>query len=136
MHKNKYFYTPVKKDNLALHNTLGKKGEQLAVDYLTKKGYQIIATNWQQYKFEIDVIAREGDELVMVEVKTRATDFFGEPEEAVTPSKMKHLVEGANHYIETHEIDLECRFDVIAIVLNNSKQEIKHIQNAFYPRVE
>ncbi|MCO6499000.1 MAG: YraN family protein [Vicingus serpentipes] len=121
---------------MALHNTLGVKGEQLAVDYLIQQGYQIIAANWQQHKFEIDVIAQDGGELVIVEVKTRATNFFGAPEEAVTPSKIKHLVEGANHYIETNEIDLECRFDVIAIVLNGISQEINHIKNAFYPEVE
>lgn len=121
---------------MALHNTLGKKGEQLAVEYLAQKGYQIIASNWQQRKFEIDIIAQDDNELVMVEVKTRTTSYFGNPEEAVTPAKMKHLVEGANYYIEMEEIDLECRFDVVAIVLNNSTQEIHHIKNAFYPEVE
>ena len=120
---------------MALHNILGKRGEQLAVDYLLQKGYHIIATNWQEHKFEIDIIAQDKNELVMVEVKTRTTDFFGNPEEAVTSSKMKHLVEGANYYIETNEIDLECRFDVIGVVLNDTNQEIKHIQNAFYPEV-
>ncbi len=118
---------------MAQHNTLGKKGEELAVDFLTKLGYIIIETNWQEKKYEIDIIARDKNELVFVEVKTRSTSYFGNPAEAVTPAKQNHLVEGANYYIEKHEIDLECRFDVIAIVLNTNQQKIEHFKEAFYP---
>ena len=121
---------------MAEHNILGEKGEQLAVDYLIQQGYKIIATNWRLHKYELDILAQQGDELVVVEVKTRTTAFFGNPEEAVTLAKQKHLVNGANCYIETYEIDLDCRFDVIAIILNKNKQEITHFKDAFYPELD
>ena len=120
---------------MAKHNTLGHKGEELAVEFLKQLGYAIIETNWQEKKFEIDVIAKDKNELVFVEVKTRSTNYFGNPEESVTLSKQKHLIEGANYYLETNEIDLDCRFDVVAIVKNNNEQKIEHIKDAFYPEV-
>lgn len=121
---------------MAEHNILGKKGEELAVQFLENLGYQIIAVNWQEKKFEIDIIAQDQNQLLFVEVKTRTTDYFGSPVEAVTPAKQKHLVEGANYYIEKHDINLECRFDVIAVVLNNNQQKIEHFKEAFYPELD
>ena len=121
---------------MAEHNILGEKGEQLAVDYLLEEGYEIIATNWRMHKYELDIVAQHNNELIIVEVKTRATAFFGNPEEAVTSAKQKHLVSGANCYIETNEIDLDCRFDVIAIILNATTQKINHFKDAFYPEVD
>lgn len=121
---------------MAEHNTLGKKGEELAVEFLKKLGYTIAETNWHEKKFEIDIIAQDNNELVFVEVKTRSTNYFGKPEEAVTPSKQKHLIEGANYYIEKNEIDLECRFDVVAVVINKTEETINHIKDAFYPEAE
>ncbi|TXB67130.1 YraN family protein [Vicingus serpentipes] len=117
---------------MAEHNQLGNQGEGLAVQFLQKLGYAIIETNWQQHKFEIDIIAQDKNEIVFVEVKTRSTTYFGEPEEAITPTKQKHLIEGADFYIQEKEIDLEARFDVISVVINNSI-EINHIKDAFYP---
>ena len=121
---------------MADHNILGEKGEQLAVDYLLKEGYTVISTNWRKHKFELDIIAQQGEELVVVEVKTRSTAYFGEPEEAVTITKKKHLIEGANCYIEINEIDLECRFDVISIILNDKTKKINHFKAAFYPEAD
>lgn len=118
---------------MAEHNILGKKGEELAALFLEKLGYQIIAVNWHEKKFEIDIIAQDQNQLVFVEVKTRATDYFGSPVEAVTPAKQKHLVEGANYYLETNEIDLDCRFDVVSIIKNNIEQKVELIKDAFYP---
>lgn len=120
---------------MAKHNILGKQGEEMAVQFLKNLGYQIIEINWRAHKFEIDIIAQDKEELVFVEVKTRTTDFFGAPEEAVIHSKQKHLIEGADFYIQENEIDLECRFDVVAIVLNDSEQKVNHIKEAFYPEV-
>jgi len=120
---------------MAEHNRLGEQGEQIAIDYLVGLGYQIIEANWRKHKFEIDIIAQDENDLVIVEVKTRATDFFGNPEEAVTITKQKHLINGAECYIEENEIDLECRFDVMAIVLN-STTTINHIKDAFSPEFE
>ena len=118
---------------MAKHNILGKKGEELAVQFLQELGYDIIASNWQEHKFEIDIIAQDNNEIVFVEVKTRTSDFFGKPEGAVTLSKQKHLIEGADYYINKNEVDLECRFDVVAIVLNETSLDINHIKDAFYP---
>lgn len=116
---------------MAQHNDLGKQGEQKALTFLEERDYEIVAANWQEHKFELDIIAIDNDEIVFVEVKTRATDFFGSPEEAVTIAKQQHLIEGANYYLEQNEIDLNARFDVIAIVLNENKTIISHIKDAF-----
>ncbi|MDT8412610.1 MAG: YraN family protein [Vicingaceae bacterium] len=116
---------------MAQHNELGKQGEEKALIFLLKQGYKIVATNWHEHKFEIDIIALNNNEIVFVEVKTRATDFFGSPEEAVTTAKQQHLINGANYYLEQNEIDLNARFDVIAIVLNKNKVVINHIKDAF-----
>ncbi len=118
---------------MAEHNLLGEKGEELAKQFLEKLGYEIIALNWRERKYEIDIIARDKDELVFVEVKTRSTACFGNPEEAVTPKKQKHLVNGADFYIQENEIDLECRFDVVAVISNSNQSEIEHFKNAFSP---
>ncbi|MCC7331649.1 MAG: YraN family protein [Flavobacteriales bacterium] len=118
---------------MAEHNRLGKEGELLAVDYLKKKEYSILEINWSEKKYEIDIIAKHNNQLIFVEVKTRNTDFFGNPVEAVTPNKQNHLIEGANYYIEKYEIDLECRFDVIGVVLNKTNFSLNHIIDAFYP---
>jgi len=120
---------------VAKHNILGKKGEDFAVSYLLEKGYIVLEKNWLQQKFEIDIIAKDGNELVFVEVKTRSTNFFENPEEAVTIKKQQHLIEGADFYLEQNELDIESRFDVIAIIYNKKTLEIKHFKNAFYPRI-
>ena len=118
---------------MATHHALGQKGEQLAIDYLQRKGYKILTTNWRKHPYEIDIIAQDDHELVFIEVKTRSTAFFGEPEESVTLTKQNTLIAGANHYLEEQEIDLDSRFDVIAIVINATTQELRHIEAAFYP---
>ena len=118
---------------MADHNILGDRGEQIAKAYLEQLGYKIIALNWRERKFEIDLIVIDKNELVFVEVKTRSTAYYGNPEEAVTPKKQQHLINGADCYVQQKEIDLECRFDVVAVILNENRQEVKHIKNAFSP---
>jgi len=70
---------------MARHNDLGKEGEKQALHMLQEKGYTILETNWRHEKDEVDIIALDKNELIVVEVKTRSTDYFGDPEEAVTP---------------------------------------------------
>lgn len=118
---------------MAKHNILGKKGEDIAARFLAGKGYRIIERNWRTGRDEIDIIAYDGDTLVIVEVKTRSTGFFGEPEEAVTDRKQKFLVRAAEEFVIQKEIDSEIRFDIISIILENGKETIKHIEEAFYP---
>ncbi len=118
---------------MARHNDLGKEGEKLALEMLVEKGWQILDTNWRHKKEEVDIIALDGKMLVIVEVKTRSTDYFGNPEEAVGAIKANNLMRAADAYLEIKDINSEVRFDVVAIVLNNRKAQIRHIRNAFYP---
>ena len=117
---------------MALHNDIGEKGEQLAVNYLLKDGYEVLEKNWRFKKSEIDIIAKKGNELVFVEVKTRSSNHFQEPEEAVTLKKQKQIFIGANEYIQSLEDEVNVRFDIISILLTKEIQ-INHIKEAFYP---
>ena len=118
---------------MAYHNELGNQGEKLAADYLVKNGYDIIEQNFYFDKAEIDIIAQKNkNTLVIVEVKTRNSDFFGDPQEFVTPSKIKLLVKAANEYIISNDLDVEVRFDIIAVIKNKTQEKIEHFENAFY----
>ncbi|MGG8496419.1 YraN family protein [Tenacibaculum sp. TC6] len=116
---------------MAQHNELGKKGEEQAKGFLVQKGYRILETNYRYQKAEIDIIAQKEDTLVVVEVKTRSTDYYGNPEDFVNTKKIKLLVAAAHKYIEERDIDVEVRFDIIAILQKNGKLLIEHIEDAF-----
>lgn len=117
---------------MAQHNELGKIGEKLAAEYLLSKGYEIVRKNYYYQKAEIDIIAKHNNMMVCVEVKTRNSDFFGDPQDFVTPSKIKLLVKAMDAFIVENDIELESRFDIIAILKNKSKEELTHYENAFY----
>jgi len=117
---------------MAQHNDLGKQGEEIARKFLTKNGYQILETNWQYRHAEIDIIALKDNILAVVEVKTRTTDRYGNPEAFVSKKKIKLLKEAINYYIETRDMDVEIRFDIIAIIKNQYGEKIEHLENAFY----
>jgi putative endonuclease len=117
---------------MAYHNELGKIGEQLAVDYLYRQGYTILERNFIYDKAEIDIIAKKEEQIVVVEVKTRNSDFFGDPQDFVTKGKIKLLVKAANEYLVSNELDLEVRFDVIAVLKNKHVEKLEHFKNAFY----
>ena len=118
---------------MAEFHELGKMGEAIAAKYLRAKGYRIVEQNYRFAKHEIDIIAEDGDQMVMVEVKTRESSFFGEPEVFVTKPKQRSIIRAANAYINYKNIDKETRFDVIGIVLKNQKARVKHLEDAFYP---
>ena len=118
---------------MARHNELGKRGEQLAKKMLVDKGYTIIETNWRYDKDEIDIVDKDGDELVIVEVKTRSTDFYGFPEDAVDLQKEGFLIRATEAYLEENDLDLDTRFDIVSIILNKKETKIYHIVDAFYP---
>jgi putative endonuclease len=120
---------------MADHNELGNTGELLAQDYLSKKGYKILETNWHFQHKEIDIIAIKDDFLVFVEVKTRRTNFFGEPFVFVDNAKQKFIVKAANEYITRFNRNEEARFDIISILYNDFKKDIQHIEDAFYARL-
>ena len=121
---------------MARHIELGNEGEALAVDFLRKKNYKILETNWRFEKKEIDIIAQQGSFVVIVEVKSRSTDFFGRPEEAVTLTKQRHLIEAADYYLQQLDFETEVRFDIISVVKNKKKMTINHIEEAFIPELE
>jgi putative endonuclease len=116
---------------MAEHNELGKLGEEIALGHLREKGYLIKETNWRFGKDEIDIIAEKDKFLVIVEVKTRQSNAFGEPEVFVTTQKQRFLIRATQVYLERNK--METRFDVISIVISGSKRNIKHIEDAFYP---
>ena len=119
---------------MARHNQLGIEGEQIACDFLIRKNYKILETNWRHEKEEVDIIAMDEKELVIVEVKTRSTDYFGDPEEAVDEAKENRLITAAEAYLEQNDLDQEVRYDIISIILKNNHFEIRHIQDAFFPQ--
>jgi len=118
---------------MAKHYDLGKKGEKIAATHLAKQGYTIKERNWRFGKDEIDIIAEHDNFLVVVEVKTRSSSYFGNPEEAVDEQKQGFLIRAANEYVIQKEIDLEVRFDIFSIIIESGKQTINHIEDAFYP---
>ncbi len=110
----------------------GKDGEDIALAYLRKKGYQIRHTNWQFSHKEIDIVAMDGEGLVIVEVKMRESDFFENPEDAVTPQKIRFLLDAAEAYQEAYNLSNEIRFDVVAIInWGGGKVDIEHFVDAF-----
>jgi putative endonuclease len=115
---------------------LGMKGEEIAVAYLKKEGYKILARNWFYDHKEIDIISQLNNEIVIVEVKTREGDYFEEPWEAVSAKKIRNIVDVADAWLNHHCIDLETRFDVISIIFSDDvNYELTHFPGAFIPPI-
>ena len=117
---------------MAQHNTLGKKGEQLAVDFLIEEGYAIVERNYRFDKAEVDIMAQMDEILAIVEVKTRSTADFGDPKDFVKPKQIKNLVKAVDKYVSVNDLDVEVRFDIIAIVKEAQGYSIEHLKDAFY----
>ena len=120
---------------MAEHNQFGDFGETLAVQFLENKGYKILATKYHFQSAEIDIIAQKDKIVAVIEVKTRKSNYFGEPEEFINRTKQKLIIKAANAFVIKNNINDEVQFDVISIIYNDSKQQINHIENAFYPIV-
>lgn len=116
---------------MATHNELGKIGEDLAVEFLQKNGYKILERNWRFKKAEVDIITLKKDVLAIIEVKTRSSNYFGNPQDFVNPKKIQLLVEAINQYVTTKDLDVEVRFDIIAILKNQKEFNIEHLKDAF-----
>ncbi len=114
-------------------HVLGKKGETIAKDYLLEKSYTILEKNWRYLKAEVDLIVQNDDFIVFVEVKTRSSNNYGDPESFVSDKQQKLIINAANHYIIKNNIEREARFDVISIIISNKTECIKHIEDAFSP---
>ncbi|GAA4280087.1 YraN family protein [Gaetbulibacter aestuarii] len=117
---------------MAQHNELGKKGEELAVDFLLTKGYIILERNYRFDKAEVDILAQLGETLAVIEVKTRSTADFGNPQDFVKPKQIENLVKAVDEYIASNNLDMEVRFDIVAIVRNGKNFDIEHLEDAFY----
>ena len=122
----------VRKEPEVSHNELGTWGEIMAADYLLRNGYLIRERDWKSGHRDLDIIAQDGETLVVVEVKTRRNRTYTDPERAVNYQKMQNLRMAANHYVKYHHINDPVRFDIITVTgTPGDSPEIEHIQDAF-----
>jgi putative endonuclease len=122
-----------KEDSPSHSKELGKIGEALAAKYLTQNGYKILNRNWHYGHKEIDIIAIYNNILVIVEVKTRLTNYWEEPKEAVRRKKQRMIIEAADAYVLNNNINMDVQFDIISILLQGEHHELEHIPDAFQP---
>ncbi len=111
---------------------LGKSGEELAVDLLRQNGYKIIAKNYKTKLGEIDIVANEKDTVCFIEVKTRSSDRFGFPQEAILRNKQRQISKAALQFLKDNNLlDKNARFDVVSVVFAGEKPRLDLIKNAF-----
>jgi putative endonuclease len=118
---------------MAEHIEKGKKSEEEAADWLVSQGYKIVCTNWRFNKKEIDIIAKEQNELVFVEVKSKSFWSEENPGDIVPMRKQKFLIRAAEAYMNYNSIEMDSRFDVIFVIYKNEEIIIEHIKDAFGP---
>lgn len=124
----------MKKEGDSNHSKeLGKKGEAIAADYLIKNGYKVLHRNWHFSHKELDIVASKDNVLVVVEVKTRWTNYWEEPKESVRRKKQRFIIEAAEEYVQKYNINTDTQFDIISIVLKDESYELEHIPDAFQP---
>lgn len=117
---------------MADHNALGKLGEIKAMEFLQSKGYKILRQNFYYNKGEVDILAQIEDLLVVVEVKTRSSAIFGDPQDFLKPKQINRIVEATDAFMTLNNIECEVRFDIIAIVISENDITIEHLEDAFY----
>lgn len=104
------------------------------MEHLREKGYTILENNWMSSHNEIDIIAKKDDTLVIVEVKTRRSNYLVAPDVAVDKFKQRRLILAAESFVNRYNMDIDIRFDIISVVVDsNNNHVIEHIENAFYP---
>lgn len=116
---------------MAEHNVLGQEGEEMAAAFLLKKGYTILERNYRYQKAEVDILAKKDNIVAAVEVKTRSTSDFGDPQDFVKKKQINLLVRAVDHFINDKKLDVEVRFDIIAIIRNKAGTRIEHLEDAF-----
>ncbi len=124
-------YYTLNKTDMADHNELGEKGEELARLHLIDNGYKIRETKWRTGSLELDIIAEKDDTLVIVEVKTRSGAFADNPEQYIDNRKIRNIVNATERYIMRYDWNGDTRFDVIAVIIDGSKSSVEHIEDAF-----
>jgi putative endonuclease len=110
----------------------GKQGEAVARRCLEEKGYKVLETNWRFHRFELDIIATNDQELVIVEVKTRSANYLIAPETAVDNRKIRRIVVASDAYARKCNITLPVRFDILCLIKKGQSFEIEHIEDAFF----
>ena len=119
---------------MAAHNELGKWGEEKAAQYLIKKGYQILKRDWKTRHRDLDIVALDEDELVIVEVKTRRNQLFTKPESSVDWRKIRSLTLATHQFLKIYRINATIRFDIITVTgTDDEHYSIRHMENAFLP---
>ncbi len=111
--------------------TLGYKGEDIAANYLKEKGYKILHRNYKTPLGEADIIVKDRDRTVFIEVKARSSNDFGQPFEAVNYKKQEKLKKIALYYLKQNKIETAVRFDVVSIISRDGRAEVNHIIEAF-----
>ncbi len=116
---------------------IGRAGEAVARKYLEQRGYRVLHINWRSGHYELDIVARRLEWLVVVEVKTRDRHRILEPEDAVDAAKIRRTVAAADAYVQTFDIDLPVRFDILSLIKrSDGSYRIEHIEDAFYAPVQ
>jgi len=128
----KYIMRRTKWRVMAEHHDTGAQGEELAAKYLQALGYGLLDRNWRFRQFELDLVMKDGDQLVVAEVKTRKSLYGGDPEVSVNRQKQRTLIRAANAYVLHYGIDLPVRFDIVSVVITGKRHTINHIIDAFY----
>lgn len=118
---------------MATHNNIGKWGEDIATEYLVVKGYDIVERNWRLEHLEIDIIARNGQRVVFVEVKTRSKAEDADPLLVITKKKLNNLVRSANAYMRLYNMNFTAQFDIIIISGTQEKYTLEHYPDAYFP---
>ncbi len=118
---------------MAEHNNLGRRGEDAAAAFLEKEGHRIVERNWSFSGYEIDIVSEHEGFIVFVEVKTRTSAQWGDPEDAVDERRMRRLIRGASHYLKKYCIDKPARFDIVSLLWNERQFELEYIEDAFLP---
>ena len=111
---------------------LGKSGEEIAANYLEKRGYVVLAKNYRYLKAEVDLIVQRENTIIGVEVKTRSTRDFGNPQDFIKKKQIQNLVLALDHFVQEITGSIEVRLDVIAIISTELGNDIEHIKDAFY----
>jgi putative endonuclease len=121
------------KDDLPHHQKLGKEGEAFALEWAKHNGYKVLHTNWHFGKKELDIVATKDNVLIVFEVKTRFSDYWEEPKDAVRMRKQKNIIEAADAYVTQFDYDMEVQFDILSVLHKGNGFELEHIPDAFYP---
>ena len=118
---------------MRVQNEMGRRGERIAAVWLKSKGYRILDRNYRFGKAEIDLLARKGNVLAVVEVKMRGTGQWDPLSVSVDSRKRERLISAADHYVMENDLDVEVRFDIIHIIYHHNRHMLEHLEGAFSP---